>query len=894
MDIVEELRQNRESGAKRLVSEYRAGLMSLARRFCQNESDAEELVNATFAKVVHNIDDYLEQSAFFAWMCQILTNLFRESVRRKSHQMEVYPGEVPDIAAADAQEAIYASLDASFLRDAIETLPQDLRRTIVMHYFMDMPVGEIAKVLSISPGTVKWRLHHARIAIAAKLGVAAKKPGGKAVLLALLLCGLTALGAAVWNLIAPGEATGPADSGKSQVASRLSSFAATEASGQATSDIRQSEAFDFRLSTFDLQPSNLSTSQPFNFSTDNSQGDNMNITAKTTAVLAAAIAATPAITSTAGTITWNTSCGQPVRWLESVSNWTPAQFPGATDTVVLGQSGASPADVCLANGDSVSVLNAEVACVANTTAKITVNSGASLTFNDANATNWFGNANPASSELDVDGGSVTFNGMAWFSDRGSGNTIRIRNGGTVDFGKDVVFGNNRIGYEGATKMYIGPGGIVRQNASGRFILGGGWLSGGDKGSGGEIEIDGGTFIAGNNLYFRCGPYGAQYGYYGHGEIRLKSGNFSFAGSDQNLHFFGQGALAGKFIQSGGNFAGNLSFQRGVPAESDNLIEISGGTNTCSSWKFGTSSGDNGGRMHMRIVGREGVVKVGTVSLHTPYNASSFTEPPILMEFVVDPTTRRDTDFPVTPVYVTVRGYNGGYREIRGVHHVRPAGGAQLVHRDTFPIYVKEHDGWASSYVEGSQESTDGSHGFWRYRFAADDQYQTIGAEMWTNVFDAVSKNEILGTTGYTWQFQQKLKAGAALADGAAALETPVVRGYLALPEIAVRDLRDMRFGRVRLAVTPGAGETLQSIVDGFKANGYPDSVVEADGIYNVSLVIPTERLVAGISTDKILFDFAEYPNYNAAKTKSPTIRATISAVKWDPRIDEPATVLYMR
>jgi hypothetical protein len=443
-------------------------------------------------------------------------------------------------------------------------------------------------------------------------------------------------------------------------------------------------------------------------------------------------------------------------------------------------------------------------------------------------------------------------------------------------------------------MYIGPGGIVRQNAAGRFILGGGWLSSGDKGSGGEIEIDGGTFIAGNNLYFRCGPYGAQYGYYGHGEIRLKSGSFSFAGSDQNLHFFGQGALPSKFIQSGGDFAGNLSFQRGVPAESDNLIEISGGTNTCSAWKFGTSSGDNGGRMHIRIVGRESVVKVGAVQFHTPYNASSFTEPPILMEFVVDSTTRRDTDFPVTPVYVTVRGYNGGYREIRGVHHIRPAGGAQLVHRDTFPIYVKEHDGWASSYVEGSQESADGSHGFWRYRFAADDQYQTIGAEMWTNVFVAVSKNEILGTTGYTWQFQQKLKAGAELANGATALETPVVRGYLSLPALAVRDIRNMKYGRVRFAVVPGTGETLQSIVDGFKANGYPGSVVEADGIYNVALVIPTERLVAGISTDKILFDFVEYPTYNAAKTKAPTIRATISAVKWDPRIDPPATMLYIR
>ena len=66
MDIVEELRNDRERGARRLESEYRAGLMTLARRFCADEGDAEELVNRTFAAVVEGIDDYIEQSAFFA------------------------------------------------------------------------------------------------------------------------------------------------------------------------------------------------------------------------------------------------------------------------------------------------------------------------------------------------------------------------------------------------------------------------------------------------------------------------------------------------------------------------------------------------------------------------------------------------------------------------------------------------------------------------------------------------------------------------------------------------------------------------------------------------------------------------------------------------------------
>ena len=41
MDIVEEIRQDREIGAKRLASEYQAGLLALACRFCHDPGDAE-------------------------------------------------------------------------------------------------------------------------------------------------------------------------------------------------------------------------------------------------------------------------------------------------------------------------------------------------------------------------------------------------------------------------------------------------------------------------------------------------------------------------------------------------------------------------------------------------------------------------------------------------------------------------------------------------------------------------------------------------------------------------------------------------------------------------------------------------------------------------------------
>ena len=139
--IVDEIRNDREKGAKRLESEYKAGLMALARRFCDDESNAEELVNRTFAAVVENIDSYLEQSAFFGWMSKILINLYSKDTRRKSNENEFNCAEIPEGEPDDeACARVFREVDASILREAIDRLPHDMKQTLMMHYFMDMPV----------------------------------------------------------------------------------------------------------------------------------------------------------------------------------------------------------------------------------------------------------------------------------------------------------------------------------------------------------------------------------------------------------------------------------------------------------------------------------------------------------------------------------------------------------------------------------------------------------------------------------------------------------------------------------------------------------------------------------------------------------------------------------
>ena len=354
MTIVEELRTNRESGAKRLEAEYKAGLMTLARRFCTDEGDAEELVNRTFAAVVAGIDDYLEQSAFFGWMCQILTNIHAKDVRKKMDGLVVYPGGVPDVEDQGTQESVVRELDASLLHDAVEELPPDMREAIVLHYFTGLSIPKIAKFLAIPEGTVKSRLHYARLALGAKLGATVKTPGGKALLFALVLAALTVIGAAVVTAVGGGNQSTAIDGNRepsTAIGSRLQSVPDDDRL-QSNAGSRQPTATGDRQQTYDLRPTTFDEQPP--------TGETMNAT-KATRTLAAAslvLAATAQATDlcyrlpSATPYTWDGGI-----WITHTNKVVHGAVPTASDNVFIWGTGLKADEndagkpLCVASGE---------------------------------------------------------------------------------------------------------------------------------------------------------------------------------------------------------------------------------------------------------------------------------------------------------------------------------------------------------------------------------------------------------------------------------------------------------------------------------------------------------------------------------------------------------------
>lgn len=172
MEIAEEISTCPESGARRLIAEYGDRLYDTAFRLCQDESAARDLVNRTLWRAIERIGLFSGASSMYTWLYSILVNFWRMDLRQKK-KMDIllFQDEMPDCPdeRPDPAEALAAKADSEAIRNAIAELPEYYRVVVVFRYFEDMSVPEIAVVLGIPEGTVKFRLHKAKNMMRRKL-----------------------------------------------------------------------------------------------------------------------------------------------------------------------------------------------------------------------------------------------------------------------------------------------------------------------------------------------------------------------------------------------------------------------------------------------------------------------------------------------------------------------------------------------------------------------------------------------------------------------------------------------------------------------------------------------------------------------------------------------------
>lgn len=155
-----------------ITTMHKPRLLAKAYTYMKNKQDAEDVVQETLIKAFGALAQLKEPKYFATWLYKIL---IRESFfeMKKKKRTELLELEIMEQLLLLDQEN---SEDYSELHNAIESLKKDYQMAIVLHYFYDFKVFEIAEMLGKPNNTIKMHLHRGRKALRLKLEETVPQP----------------------------------------------------------------------------------------------------------------------------------------------------------------------------------------------------------------------------------------------------------------------------------------------------------------------------------------------------------------------------------------------------------------------------------------------------------------------------------------------------------------------------------------------------------------------------------------------------------------------------------------------------------------------------------------------------------------------------------------------
>lgn len=138
-----------------------AGLTLLA----GSQPAAEDAVQEALARAWERSDRGERIETLKAWVTVVATNLLRSRWRRILAEQRARR-RLTDLLAAPADSPAGDRLDVF---EAVRALPPRQREVVVLRYYLDLTLADVARTVHSSEGAVKNALHHARRTLAARL-----------------------------------------------------------------------------------------------------------------------------------------------------------------------------------------------------------------------------------------------------------------------------------------------------------------------------------------------------------------------------------------------------------------------------------------------------------------------------------------------------------------------------------------------------------------------------------------------------------------------------------------------------------------------------------------------------------------------------------------------------
>lgn len=181
--LIRKLRERDEKAFREMIERYGDQVYNLTFRMLGNREEAEDLAQEVFITVFKSIDSFRGESKFSTWLYRITANHCKNRIKylarrhdRKQHEFdEMLVKEGADSALTAPSQSRRPDKHVEgielekIMQRCIAELDEDHRILIVLRDIQDLTYDEICTITNLPDGTVKSRLHRARLALRKKM-----------------------------------------------------------------------------------------------------------------------------------------------------------------------------------------------------------------------------------------------------------------------------------------------------------------------------------------------------------------------------------------------------------------------------------------------------------------------------------------------------------------------------------------------------------------------------------------------------------------------------------------------------------------------------------------------------------------------------------------------------
>jgi len=183
--LVEQAKAGDMAAFSRLVTKYQDRVLNVCWRMVGQMEDAQDLTQDAFLRALESIQSFQHKAGFYTWLYRIAVNLSLSHRRKSARQMKLslhgrdgeMIGDCPGTELvgrvtsekSDPAARLSARESEQLVMSALDGLEDDQRAIIVLKDIESLDYQQISMILEVPVGTVKSRLHRARMALRDRL-----------------------------------------------------------------------------------------------------------------------------------------------------------------------------------------------------------------------------------------------------------------------------------------------------------------------------------------------------------------------------------------------------------------------------------------------------------------------------------------------------------------------------------------------------------------------------------------------------------------------------------------------------------------------------------------------------------------------------------------------------